>query len=82
MYLTRVENRWLRRLQGVLAGDTNAGEFDLYVQMAMRFKWTPEQVNDLDPHYLQELLAYLAAEARHTEKERKDAEAKAKRNGR
>ena len=50
--------------------------------MAMRFKWTPEQVNSLDPQYLEELLAYLAAEARHTEKERKDAEAKANRNGR
>ena len=77
-YLTRVENRWLRRLQGVLPGDTSAGEFDLYVQMAMRFKWTPEQVNALDPQYLEELLAYLAANARHAEKERKDAEAKAR----
>ena len=50
--------------------------------MAMRFKWTPEQVNALDPQYLEELLAFLAADARHTEKERKDAEAKAKRTGR
>ncbi len=48
------------------------------MQMTMRFKWTPEQVNALDSQYLEELLAYLAAEARHDEKQRKDAEAKAR----
>lgn len=46
--------------------------------MATRYRWTPEQVNALDPHFLEELMAYQAAEARHEEKERKDAERKSK----
>lgn len=55
-----------------------AGEFDLYVLMAIRFKWTPEQVNDLTPDFIDELLAYQAAEAKHEEKQHKDAERKSK----
>lgn len=58
--------------------DADSGEFDLYVILATRYRWTPEQVNALDPHFIDELLAYMAAEARHQEKEAKDAKAKAK----
>lgn len=68
----------MRRLQGVLPKDTAAGEFDLYVMLAARYRWTPEQVNALDPHFLDELLAYHAAEARWEEEQRKEAERKAR----
>jgi hypothetical protein len=43
-----------------------------------RYQWTPREVNDLDPHFLDELLAYQAAEARWEEQQRKDAERKAR----
>lgn len=59
-------------------GVGEAGEFDLYVLFAIRFKWTPEQVNALTPEFIDELLAYQAAEAKHEEKLRKDAERKSK----
>ena len=46
--------------------------------LATRYQWTPEEVNALDPHFLNELLAYQAAEARWDEQQRKDAERKAR----
>lgn len=45
--------------------------------MATRYRWTPEQVNDLNPDFLQELLAYQAAEARWEEEREKEAKRKA-----
>lgn len=68
----------MRKLQGV-GGDTAAGEYDLYVMMARSYRWTPEQVNALDPHFLDELLAYQAAEARWDEEQRKETERRARR---
>jgi hypothetical protein len=50
-----------------------AGAFDLYVLFAMRFKWTPEEVNALEPEFIDELMAYQAAEAWHEEKRAKEA---------
>ena len=55
-----------------------AGDFDLYVLMAMRFKWTPEEVNALEPEFIDELLAYQAAEAWVQEQKAKEAERKRK----
>ena len=55
-----------------------SGEYDLYVLFATRYRWTPEQVNALDPHYIEELLAYQAAEARYDEQRQKEAEQKAR----
>lgn len=73
-----MENRWLRRLQGVGPKDVASGEFDMYVLFATRYRWTPEQVNALDPQYIEELLAYQSAEARYDEQRQKDAEKRAK----
>ncbi len=73
-----MENRWFARLQGVKGQAGASGEFDLYVVLATRYQWTPEEVNNLDPHFLDELLAFQKAEERHNEKQRKEAEAKAK----
>ncbi len=50
----------------------------MYVLFATRYRWTPEQVNALDPQYIEELLAYQSAEARFDEQRQKDAEKKAK----
>ncbi len=47
-------------------GVGECGEYDLYVLFAMRFKWTPEQVNALTPDFIDELLAYQSAEARRS----------------
>ncbi len=55
-----------------------AGEFDLYVLFAIRFKWTPEEVNALPPEFIDELLAYQAAEVWHAEQQEKEAERKRK----
>ena len=68
----------------MLAKDTAAGEFDLYVLCAIRFNWTPEQVNGLDPHFVEELLAFQSAEAwwedeQHKQAERKQRQAEARR---
>ena len=71
-----MENRWLQRLRGILPKDTAAGEYDLHVLLAIRFKWTPEQVNAPDPHFLEELLAFQGAEGRYEEEQRKEAERK------
>lgn len=59
-------------------GVGECGEFDLYVLFAVRFNWTPQEVNALTPEFIDELLAYQAAEAKHEEKLRKDAERKSK----
>lgn len=67
----------MRHLQGLLPKETPRGEFDLYVFMATRYRWTPEQVNDLTDDFLQELLAYNAAEARWNEEQEKEARRKA-----
>lgn len=50
----------------------------MYVLFAMRFKWTPEEVNALEPEFIDELLAYQAAEAWHAEQQAKEAERKRK----
>lgn len=42
--------------------------------------WTPEQVNDQDPHFLDELLKYFEASAEHDEKERKKLDRELKRS--
>lgn len=73
-----MENRWLRHFQKLLSHDQPRGEFDLYVQFAVRFRWTPQQVNALDPNFLEELIAYLNAENRFQEAERREAERKAR----
>lgn len=75
--MTRIEHRWRRKLSDV-SGVGPAGEFDLYVLFAMRFKWTPEEVNSLQPEFIDELLAYQAAESWVHDQKEKEAERKRK----
>lgn len=65
-----------------MPGVGDCGEYDLYVLFATRYRWTPEQVNDLTPDFIEELLAYQTAEARADEKRHKDAARKQKEAGR
>ena len=58
------------------------GEYDLYVIFAKRLGWTPETVNDLDPHFVDELMQFWQAESDKADKDRKDSEAKTKRGKR
>lgn len=39
------------------------GRYDLYVLLAERYHWTPEEVGRLDPDFVEELIAKLEAEA-------------------
>ena len=55
-----------------------AGPFDLYVSLAVRYQWTPDQVDALDPDFIEQLLAYQEAEAEETKRQ----QARADRNAR
>jgi len=50
------------------------GRWDPYIVLAERYQWTPAEVQALDPDYLEELMARLAAEADHEEAERQTRE--------
>lgn len=39
--------------------------------MAVRFSWTPQQIGLMDPAFIEELSAYLRAEDKYEESERK-----------
>lgn len=39
-----------------------ARPWDLYVILAARFGWTPDEINRMDPDFVDELMAYLHAE--------------------
>lgn len=54
-------------------------EYDSYGMLAERYQWTPEQVDRLDPDYIDYLLARIAAESDYQESERKKAERERKR---
>ena len=39
------------------------GDFDLYVMLAERHHWTPEQIDRFDPDFVEELMAHHTAKA-------------------
>lgn len=45
-------------------------EWDLYVVMAVRYQWTPDEVDGLDPNFLDSLLAYQQAEAMNNKQQK------------
>jgi hypothetical protein len=55
------------------------GGYDVYVMLAERYHWTPEQVDRLDPDYIDELMIRISVEAEHQEIERKKQERERKR---
>lgn len=75
-----MQARWLKRLKGHLPAGEACGLWDLHVQLAIRFNWTPQQVNEMDPWFVQELTQFIVAEQKHQEWERKQTEAKTKAN--
>lgn len=58
------------------------GGYDAYVMLAERYHWTPEQIDRLDPDYIDELLIRMSVEAEYQEAERKKAERERKREAR
>lgn len=48
----------------------------MFVALAARFHWTPEQILDMTPDYLDELMSFLKAEGRKQELDLKRLEQK------
>jgi len=49
---------------------------------AMKFDWTPEQVDDLDIQFLEEITARMEAEAELEKRQKEEQERKNRRAGR
>ncbi len=47
-------------------------EWDIYVNLAYRFNWTPEQVDALDPDFLDSLSARSEAESMNAKAKEKN----------
>jgi len=45
-----------------------AGYFDTLVLLALKFNWTPAQVMEMPPAYINELMMAIEAKAEHDEK--------------
>jgi hypothetical protein len=58
------------------------GDFDLEVELAVRFHWPPQVIADLTDAYLDELIARLNADSEHAEKERRRQRREARRGRR
>jgi hypothetical protein len=71
----------------VLSGATKGpvGQFDVLIVLARRYNWTPAQVAEMDPDYLEELLTMIRAEDEHEktrqEREKRKAERKSRLGG-
>jgi hypothetical protein len=52
------------------------------VVLAKQFRWTPEQVDRMDPFFVDELMAYIDAEAEHQKELEKREKRKSGRRGR
>jgi len=51
----------------------------MMILLAAKFSWTPEQICDMAPEYLDELICYISAENELTNQQQKAAQAKARR---
>lgn len=58
-----MQRRWLKKLGG-RPGSRPAGEYDLFVLLAVNFGWSPEQVLDMPVDFIEELLVFLSARER------------------
>ena len=61
------------------------GQYDVLIVLARKYNWTPAQVAEMDPDYLEELLTMIRAEDDHErvrqEREKRKAERQARRGG-
>lgn len=61
------------------------GQFDVLIVLARRYNWTPVQVAEMDPDYLEELLTVIRAEDDHEkirrEREKRKSERAQRRGG-
>ena len=58
-----MEKRWANRLKG-LKESKGIGEYELEVELAMHFHWSPEEIGRMSDDYLDELLARMRAEGK------------------
>jgi len=67
-----------------MAGESHetCGEFDIFITFATRLNWTPSEVMELDPDYVEELIIYWQAEAELKSKQRKEQEKARSKKGR
>lgn len=72
----RVRERWARRFDGKLKQP--AGDWDWYIILADRFGWTPQEVDALDPDFIDELDSWMAADGDYAKVLKKRAEAEAR----
>ena len=72
-----MRDNWLKAIKGGSPND-GIGQYDLLVTLAVKLQWTPAQIAEMDPHYLDELMAYFSAESQHAVDERKRQEREAK----
>lgn len=63
---------------GKLGEKEPVGEYDLYLMLADRYGWRPEDVNRMDPALIDELRAKMRAERILAEERRRAAERKRK----
>jgi hypothetical protein len=49
------------------------------ILLAAKFNWTPEQICDMPPDYLDELICYISAESERASQRQKETQAKARR---
>jgi hypothetical protein len=66
-------------LEGRLPRGEAVGEHGLEVALAWRFGWTPAQVREMDPNYIEEVMARLEAEGQIAEQARQEQERERKR---
>jgi len=61
------------------------GQYDVLIVLARRYNWTPAQVAEMDPDYLEELLTMIRAEDEHEktrqEREKRRAQRQTRRGG-
>ena len=63
-----IRERWRSRLDNERKGRRSraayaVGQWDIYIAVAERYHWTPEEFGRLDPDFLEELSAYWSAQA-------------------
>jgi hypothetical protein len=55
-------------MDGLWPGGTSIGDYDTEVLLAEALHWTPEQIDEQDPDFIEQLVAKLSANSKHKPK--------------
>ena len=69
-------------MRGTFPKGEPVGEWDLEIQLADRFGWTPDQIAGMEIAYIEELSEYLQAEEEQRKHEKMVSERTNRRSGR